>query len=75
MKKKLRGQARNSIVQIFRTHPRGRLVGFPIESRPLHDALWQRARGKGFTFRKLYDARAVVTMASQGVLAPTSFPH
>ena len=55
------------IIQTFRTHPRWRLIGFPIESRPLHDALWHRARGKGFAFRKLYDARAALTMTSQGV--------
>jgi len=55
------------IIQAFRTHPRWRLIGFPIESRPLHDALWQRARGKDFAFRRLYDTRSALTMTSQGV--------
>jgi len=55
------------VIQAYRTHPRWRLIGFPIESRPLHDALWQRARAKDFSFRKLYDARSALTMTSQGV--------
>ncbi len=55
------------IIQSYRTHPRWRLIGFPIESRPLHDALWQQARAKDFAFRKLYDARSALTMTSQGV--------
>lgn len=55
------------VVQAYRTHPRWRLIGFPIESRPLHDTLWQRARTKDFAFRKLYDARSALTMTSQGV--------
>lgn len=55
------------IIQAYRTHPRWRLIGFPIESRPLHDALWQRARATDFAFRKLYDARSALTMTSQGV--------
>jgi uncharacterized protein len=55
------------IIQTYRTHPRWRLIGFPIESRPLHDALWGRARAKNFAFRKLYDARSALTMTAQGV--------
>lgn len=55
------------VIQAYRTHPRWRLIGFPMESRPLHDVLWQRARARGFAFRRLYDARAALTMTSQGV--------
>lgn len=55
------------VLHTYRTHPRWRLIGFPIESRPLHDALWQRARAKDFAFRKLYDARSALTMTAQGV--------
>ena len=55
------------VIQTYRRHPRWRLIGFPIESRPLHDALWQRARAKDFAFRKLYDTRSALTMTSQGV--------
>ena len=55
------------VIQTYRRHPRWRLIGFPTESRPLHDALWQKARAKDFTFRKLYDARSALTITSQGV--------
>jgi toxin-antitoxin system PIN domain toxin len=55
------------VIQTYRTHPRWRLIGFPIESRPLHDTLWQKARTKDFAFRKIYDTRSALTMTAQGV--------
>ena len=55
------------VIQTYRTHPRWRLIGFPTESRPLHDTLWQKARAKDFAFRKLYDTRSALTMTAQGV--------
>lgn len=55
------------VIQVYRRHPRWRLIGFTVESRPLHDALWEKARRKEFAFRRLYDARSALTMTSQGV--------
>lgn len=55
------------VIQTYRTHPRWRLIGFPTESRPLHDALWNKARSTAFAFRKLYDTRSALTMTAQGV--------
>ena len=55
------------VIQTYRTHPRWRLIGFPTESRALHDALWQKARATAFAFRKLYDTRSALTMTAQGV--------
>ncbi len=55
------------LIQTYRRHPRWRLIGFPVESRSLHDNLWQKARGKDFAFRRLYDARSALTMIAQGV--------
>lgn len=55
------------IIQIYRTHPRWRLIGFPAESRNLHDQLWLKARASNFAFRRLYDSRAALTMIAQGV--------
>ena len=55
------------VIQTYRRHPRWRLIGFPIDSRPLHDALWQKARTKDFAFRRLYDVRSALTMTAQGV--------
>jgi len=55
------------VVETYRCHPRWRLIGFPLESRPLHDELWQRARARDFAFRRLYDVRSALTMIQQGV--------
>jgi uncharacterized protein len=55
------------VIQTYRRHPRWRLIGFPLESRPLHDALWERVRRKEFAFRRIYDARSALTMKAQGV--------
>lgn len=55
------------VIQTYRVHPRWRLIGFPVESRSLHDTLWQKARRKDFAFRRLYDARSALTMTAQGV--------
>ncbi len=55
------------VIQTYRRHPCWRLIGFTVESRPLHDALWQKARRKDFAFRRLYDARSALTMHAQGV--------
>ena len=55
------------VIQTYRRHPRWRLIGFTVESRSLHDSLWEKARRKGFAFRRLYDARSALTMTAQGV--------
>ena len=55
------------VIQTYRRHPSWRLIGFPLESRPLHDALWSMARRKGFAFRRFFDARSALTLTAQGV--------
>jgi toxin-antitoxin system PIN domain toxin len=55
------------VVQVYRRHPRWRLIGFPGESRHLHDELWEQARASSFAFRRLYDVRTALTMITQGV--------
>jgi toxin-antitoxin system PIN domain toxin len=55
------------VIQIYRSHPRWRLIGFPPESRPLHETLWQKAQTRDFAFRRLFDVRSALTMISQGV--------
>jgi uncharacterized protein len=60
------GEAVN-VIETYRTHPRWRLIGFPAESRPLHDTLWHKARATAFAFRRLYDTRSTLTMTAQGV--------
>ena len=56
-----------AVIQTYRRHPRWRLIGFPLESRALHDDLWQQARRKEFAFRRLYDLRTALTLRTQGV--------
>lgn len=55
------------VIQTWRNHPRWRLIGFPSESRFLHDTLWQKARATDFAFRRIYDIRSALTMTAQGV--------
>jgi uncharacterized protein len=56
-----------AVIQTYRSHPRWRLIGFPAESRTVHDALWKNARSAVFDFRRLYDTRTALTMLAQGV--------
>src|SRR5690606_25093712 len=37
----LSGEEAVEVVQTYRSHPRWRLIGFPAESRPMHDGLWK----------------------------------
>lgn len=67
LKQPLSAEEAVEVIQTYRSHPRWRLIGFPLESRSLHDSLWQMARRKDFAFRRLYDARAALTMVAQGV--------
>lgn len=55
------------VIQTYRTHPRWRLIGFPTDSRSLHDALWQLASTNSFAFRRIYDTRSTLTLMAQGV--------
>ena len=56
-----------AVVQVYRRHPRWRLVGFPTESLPMHEKMWQEAGKEGFAFRRLYDVRTALSLLSQGV--------
>jgi len=67
LKLPLSGTEAVAVVQTYRRHPRWRLIGFPAESRLMHDDLWKCAKGKSFAFRRLYDARSALSMTAQGV--------
>src|SRR5690242_11426520 len=67
LRRPLNAEEAVEVIQTYRRHPRWRLIGFPMESRPLHEALWQQARRPGFAFRRLYDARSALAMTTQGV--------
>jgi toxin-antitoxin system PIN domain toxin len=55
------------VVQVYRRHPRWRLVGFPPESRSFHDHIWQKARSRHFAYRRLFDVRTAFSLIVQGV--------
>ena len=42
-------------------------IDFPTESRPLHDALRQKARTKDFASRNLYATRSAISLRAFGV--------
>lgn len=67
LQRPLNAAAAVEIIQRYRHHPRWRILGFPVESRSLHDTLWQKAGRNDFAFRRLYDARSALTMTAQGV--------
>jgi toxin-antitoxin system PIN domain toxin len=56
-----------AVVQVYRRHPRWRLIGFPYESLPMHESLWKTASKEGFAFRRLYDVRTALSLLAQGV--------
>jgi toxin-antitoxin system PIN domain toxin len=56
-----------TVVQVYRNHPRWRLIGFPSESLPMHERLWKTAGKEGFAFRRLYDVRTALSLLTQGV--------
>ncbi len=60
--------AATQVVEAYRQHPNWRLVGFPTESRPLHDQLWSWAAQPGFAYRRIYDARLALSLLSFGVV-------
>ncbi len=66
-KHSLSGEEAGAVIQTYRSHPRWRLIGFPAESRAMHDELWKYAKGKAFAFRRIYDARSALSMITQGV--------
>ncbi|HQV69587.1 MAG TPA: PIN domain-containing protein [Thermoflexales bacterium] len=55
------------VIQHFRNHPKWRLIGFPQNSRVLHDQLWKYAAQRDFAYRRVYDARLALTLLQNGV--------
>jgi predicted nucleic acid-binding protein len=55
------------ICEAFRAHPRWQLIGFPSESRPLHDKLRLRLREKNVARRRAYDLRTAFALIRNGV--------
>jgi predicted nucleic acid-binding protein len=67
LRKPLSASETVAVIDSYRKHPRWLLLGFPSESRSMHDAMWKKARASGFAFRRLYDVRSALTLLAQGV--------
>jgi uncharacterized protein len=63
----LSASAAVDVCESFRNHPRWQIIGFPTDSRLLHDAFWPRLRSKDFARRRAYDWRLALTLLRQGV--------
>jgi len=57
----------SGVIDAHRNHPCWRLIGFTLESRILHDRMWEFSKQKSFEFRRLYDVRTALTMIDQAV--------
>lgn len=55
------------VCEAFRAHPRWHLIGFPPDSRALHDQLWLRLHEKGLARRRAYDLRTGLSLLRNGV--------
>jgi predicted nucleic acid-binding protein len=63
----LNAAAAARVCEIFRAHPRWQLIGFPADSRKLHDQLWRRLHEKNFARRRAYDLRSALCLLQSGV--------
>jgi len=67
LQKPLEAAAAADVVASYRRHPRWKCVGFPGQSRALHDALWTYAAASDFPRRRLFDVRTALALQSFGV--------
>ena len=67
LKHPLSGAKAVDVIQSYREHPRWRLIGFPNGGRTFHEQIWEKARERGFAFRRIYDVRFGFTLIAQGV--------
>ena len=57
----------SAVIASYRKHPRWQTLGFPPRSRELHEELWQRAAGRDFARRRIYDTRTALSLIAFGV--------
>jgi toxin-antitoxin system PIN domain toxin len=57
----------SAVIGSYRKHPRWKTLGFPPRSRELHEELWQRAAGRDFARRRIYDTRTALSLIAFGV--------
>ena len=55
------------VIQTYRSHPHWKIVGFPRDSRRMHDELWAFAATPGLPRRRIFDARQAYALLHHGV--------
>ena len=63
----LAAPAAAQVIQIYRHHPRWRILGYPADSLAAHEALWQHAAAPQFARRRLFDTRTALSLRQHGV--------
>jgi len=67
LKKPLRAGEAGEVIQTYRAHPHWKIVGFPHDSRRMHDELWTLAATPAFPRRRIFDARQAYALLHHGV--------
>lgn len=67
LKRPLSAPEAAAVVLTYRRHPHWRILGFPRDSRRMHDELWNLAAKPGLPRRRIFDARQAYSLLHQGV--------
>ncbi|MCW1924939.1 PIN domain-containing protein [Luteolibacter arcticus] len=67
LKRPLGAGEATEMIQIYRSHPYWKIVGFPRDSRRMHDELWTLAATPGLPRRRIFDARQAYALLHHGV--------
>lgn len=55
------------VIQAYRSHPVWQVVGFPADSKAVHEDLWTRAGNPRISRRAIFDARTALSLRTFGV--------
>ena len=67
LKNPLKAPQAVEIIQTYRAHPYWSLIGFEVDSRLLHQKIWEKAASENFARRRIYDVRLGISLQQQGV--------
>jgi len=63
----LSAPAAAQVIQRYRGHPYWRILGFPRNSKRLHDNLWTAMAKPGIAYRRIFDVRLALSLLAFGV--------
>jgi uncharacterized protein len=67
LKKPLSAPEAAGVVRTYRQHPHWKILGFPRDSKRMHDELWNLAAKPGLPRRRIFDARQAYSLLHQGI--------